>query len=85
MSDRYFGEDRRAEKFGEFSERLMAVDKRLTEHIENEGKVIQEIFTQLKIINDTLSQATGARKILVWIIATIFASIALAKGWLLRP
>ena len=40
-----------------------------------------EIFRMLQLINDTLSQAKGAQRIFVWIIGTLFAAVALAKGW----
>ena len=85
MQDGFHGDERRAERFGELSARMESIDKRITDHIDSEGAVMREIFAQLKGINDTLSQATGARKILVWIIATIFAGIALAKGWAIKP
>ena len=72
-------------KMGAFSAQIEAVDARITAHIHEEETVQKEIFDQLKQINDTLSQATGARKIVVWIIATLFAGAALAKGWLWKP
>lgn len=69
-------------ELGEMAARINATDKRITDHISSEEKTVQEIFTQLKAINDLLSQATGARKVLVWILATVIAAIALAKGWI---
>lgn len=69
-------------ELGEMAAKIDSAHKRLTEHIAAEQDVLREIFGQLKQINDLLSQATGARKVLVWILATVIAAIALAKGWI---
>lgn len=69
-------------ELGEMSAKITATDKRISEHISAEEKIVHEIFAQLKAINDLLSQATGARKVLVWVLGTVIAALLLAKGWL---
>ena len=70
------------EAIGGLKAQIAAVDTRLTEHIDSEAIDMKEIFTMLHKINDTLSQAKGAQRIAVWVIATLFAAAALAKGWI---
>ena len=61
---------------------------RLDDHIAAEEafqKDIQafqkDILAAVREINETLSQATGAKRMLVWLLGLVFAAIALAKGW----
>jgi hypothetical protein len=71
-------------QLGTLSAQIHAVDTRLTDHVTAEDADRTEIMVQLKFINDTLSQANGARKIFVWLLATLFAAVALAKGWVIK-
>lgn len=66
---------------GTLSAEVAAVDQRLSDHIEEERKRDDQLLLAVKEIQSTLSQAKGAQKLLVWLLATLFAAVALAKGW----
>lgn len=68
-------------KVGDLSGGLLSVQNELGKHIVREDLLFEKLFGELKLINDTLSQAKGAQKIFVWLLATLFSAAALAKLW----
>jgi len=73
--------DRVAESIGELRSEVRAVNGRLDDHIATEELFQRDILKAVQEINETLSQATGAKRMLVWLLGLVFAAIALAKGW----
>ena len=78
-------DEKLGERLGILATQIEAVDTRLQEHVRKEEAWQNDVIAKLTSLTDTLSQATGARKVVVWIIATLFAGVALAKGWLWKP
>ena len=70
---------------GTIQAQIEALNERFSEHIKLDAEQHAALFDALRAINDTLSQAKGAQKVFVWIIGTLFAGVALAKGWLWKP
>lgn len=67
---------------GTLDAEVKALEKRLSEHIVEERARDDALFAMVREIQATLSQAKGAQKLLVWLLATMFAAIAMAKGWI---
>lgn len=70
-----------AQALGALGADVRAVNNRLTDHIIEERARDDVLFKAVKDIQDTLSQAIGAKRLLVWVLGALFAAIALAKGW----
>ena len=74
--------DQVATTLGELRSEIKHVNSRLDDHIITEEKFQADILQAVRDIEKTLSEATGARKFFVWLIAVCFAGVALAKGWI---
>ena len=74
-------DDQIAASLGELRAEIRHVNSRIDEHIAAEELFQRDILKAVQEINETLSQATGAKRMLVWILALVFSAIALAKGW----
>ena len=74
-------QDELAATIGELRAEIKHVNSRIDEHIRSEEEFQRDILKAVRDIEKTLSEATGARKFLVWFIAVCFAGVALAKGW----
>ena len=72
-----------AHQMGMVKAEIAGVNQRLTDHIMAEEQFQAEILEAVRSIEKTLSEATGARKFAVWLIAVCFAAVALAKGWVI--
>lgn len=70
------------EAIGELRGALKALTDQFTLHVADDSARHGATLTALTDIKDTLSQAVGAKRIVVWLIALIFAAVALAKGWI---
>lgn len=73
--------DEISSRLGELSAQVQGVNARLTDHIEAEEAFQKDIRDAIEEINKLLSEATGARKVLVWLLGIVIAAAALAKGW----
>ena len=78
------GIDEISERLGALAAELASTNKLVALHMESDAKWHEASEAAIADIRDTLTQAKGIRRFLVWCIATGFAAVALAKGWLLR-
>ena len=63
-------------------DRIDTLGMRLSEHIAEERERDTLILAAVQKIENTLSEAKGAKRLLVWLLGVLFAAIALAKGWI---
>ena len=68
---------------GSLSSKIDGVNRRLDDHIGTEERWRREILQAVNDIQATLHEATGAKKLFVWVLGVVIAAIALAKGWVI--
>ena len=67
---------------GALETRIETIKDRLFEHMAEERERDTLILASVQKIENTLSEAKGAKRLLVWLLGVLFAAIALAKGWI---
>lgn len=66
---------------GEMRAEIRHVHSRLDQHVAQEGLWQGEMRESVDEIKNLLSQATGAKRLFVWLLALFFGAAALAKTW----
>lgn len=60
---------------------MVAMQEDFRDHLEREERAFDRIYERLDEIHKQLSEMHGARKIIVWMFATIAGGLAVLKGW----
>ncbi len=76
-----------ARELGTLTERFSSLSERFGEHVANESdwqfrieEALKAIGASVATINEKLSEANGARKVLVWVFSTVLALGAFLTG-----